>query len=159
MTTDGRTKQGQVECDSVSRPEKFTGTSMLTVLTFDLGAEKLTDGQPVTVVADGDTVYSNGTSLYVASDQRWRAVPMPEPATARRVRPADFRTEIYQFDTAARTARAMWRPASVPGWLINQYALSEWDGHLRVATTARPDATASPLCTSCARTADLAHDR
>jgi len=23
----------------------------------------------------------------------------------------------------------------VPGWLINQYALSEWDGHLRVATT------------------------
>lgn len=23
----------------------------------------------------------------------------------------------------------------MPGWLINQYALSEWDGHLRVATT------------------------
>jgi hypothetical protein len=136
VTTDGRTKQGQVECGSVSRPEKFTGTSMLSVLTFDLGAEKLTDGQPVTVVADGDTVYSNGTSLYVASDQRWRAVPMPEPATARRVRPADFRTEIYKFDTSGSDRPRYVAAGSVPGWLINQYALSEWDGHLRVATTA-----------------------
>src|SRR5690606_29531157 len=28
---------------------------------------------------------------------------------------------------------------TVPGWLLNQYALSEYDGHLRVATTVATD--------------------
>ena len=42
---------------------------------------------------------------------------------------------IYQFDTSGAGAPRYVDAASVPGWLINQYAMSEWDGHLRVATT------------------------
>ena len=59
---------------------------MLTVLTFDLSSDSLGDGQPVTIVADGDTVYSNGSSLYVAGDAsravQWVIVAAAEGAEA-----------------------------------------------------------------------------
>jgi Beta propeller domain len=133
VTTDGRTQRGRVDCGSVSRPEKYSGTSMMTLLTFDLGAGKLGDGQPVTVVADGETVYSNGPSLYVANDERWRAVPFE--GSGQTTQPREVSTEIYKFDTSGSDRPRYVAAGSVPGYLINQYALSEWDGHLRVATT------------------------
>ncbi|MGA4685009.1 beta-propeller domain-containing protein [Micromonospora sp. AB353] len=119
---------GRVGCDRVNRPAGFSGASMVTVLSFDLGASALGAGDPVTVFADGDTVYSNGARLYVANDDRWRTWRGGPSGTR------DTGTEIYQFDTEAGTPRFV-AAGSVPGWLINQYALSEWDGHLRVATT------------------------
>ncbi|WP_231394695.1 beta-propeller domain-containing protein [Micromonospora sp. CNB394] len=119
---------GRVGCDRLSRPAGFSGASMVTVLSFDLGASALGSGDPVTVAADGDTVYSNGARLYVVNDHRWR-MWRGGPSAAH-----DISTEIYQFDTVAGTPRFV-AAGSVPGWLIGQYALSEWDGHLRVATT------------------------
>lgn len=136
---DGTTTRGQVPCDRLSRPAAYSGTSLVTVLSFDLagsgpGASALGDGEPVTVVADGDTVYSNGPRLYITSDQRWRLMPA---LTDRRTEPDpdDQTTEIYQFDTSGPGRPRYLTSASVPGWLVNQYALSEWNGHLRVATT------------------------
>ncbi|MBM0255595.1 beta-propeller domain-containing protein [Micromonospora sp. 4G55] len=147
-TSGGRTSTGRVGCERVSRPAAYSGTSLVTVLSFDLGAATLGAGDPVTVIADGDTVYSNGPRLYVANDQRWRVLPM---LTARNIAPdpRDETTEIYQFDTSGAGAPRYVASASVPGWLINQYAMSEWDGHLRVATTSgrtwgdRPNSTSS----------------
>ncbi|MFE9689608.1 beta-propeller domain-containing protein [Micromonospora sp. NPDC005806] len=148
ITLGGRTSTGRVGCDRVSRPASYSGTSLVTVLSFDLGAATLGAGDPVTVIADGDTVYSNGPRLYVANDQRWRVLPA---LTARNLAPdpKDETTEIYQFDTSGAGAPRYVAAASVSGWLINQYALSEWDGHLRVATTSgrtwgnKPDSTSS----------------
>ncbi|MEV0002659.1 beta-propeller domain-containing protein [Micromonospora sp. NPDC050980] len=128
---DGRTVSGRVDCDRLSRPAGFSGASMVTVLSFDLGATALGTGDPVTVAADGDTVYSNGSRLYLTNDQRWRLPVRPSS------RPDDS-TEIYQFDLGAGTPRYV-AAGTVPGRLINQYALSEWDGHLRVATTTGGD--------------------
>ncbi|WP_185734678.1 beta-propeller domain-containing protein [Micromonospora globispora] len=134
VNSGGRTSTGRVGCDRVSRPASYSGTSLVTVLSFDLGVATLGAGDPVTVIADGDTVYSNGPRLYVANDQRWRVLPM---LTARNAvaDPKDQTTEIYQFDTSGTAAPRYVAAASVPGWLINQYAISEWGGHLRVATT------------------------
>ncbi|WP_422772557.1 beta-propeller domain-containing protein [Plantactinospora sp. WMMC1484] len=133
-STGGQTSSGQVGCDRLSRPAVYSGTSLVTLLSFDLGATALGDGDPVSVVADGDTVYSNGSRLYIASDQRWRVLPTLT-AGDRAPDPKDEQTEIYQFDTSGPGRPRYVTAASVPGWLINQYALSEWDGHLRVATT------------------------
>jgi hypothetical protein len=130
VTNAGQTDAGQVDCTAMSRPETYTGASTLTVLTFDLSASELGDGDPVSVVADGDTVYSNGASLYIASDQRWRI--MPELATSPEL---DERTEIYKFDTSEPGPPRYVGAGAVPGWLVNQYAMSEWEGHLRLATT------------------------
>lgn len=134
VTSDGRTSTGRVGCDQVSRPATYSGTSMVTLLSFDLAAPALSDGEPVTVLADGDTVYSNGRNLYVANDQRWR-LGQWRPGGNAPFKPADEITEIYQFDTSGPGRPRYVAAASVPGWLINQYAMSEWDGYLRVATT------------------------
>jgi hypothetical protein len=134
ITTGDRTRRGQVGCERVSRPTTYSGTSMVTVLSFDLAAKALGDGDPVTVVADGDTVYSNGPSLYVANDPAWhhdwRRIP----------RPSGQKTEIYRFDTSGPGRPVYAAAGSVPGRLLNQYSLSEWNGHLRVATTTDPGA-------------------
>ena len=125
VTTGATTTKGHIGCDRVSRPTVFSGTSMLTVLSFDLGAPALTDGDPISILADGDTVYGTPRSLYVTNDQRWQGM------LARRVVPD--RTQIFRFDTTGRPSFVA--EGTVPGLPINQYALSEWDGHLRIATT------------------------
>lgn len=127
LSTGQQIRRGRVDCAAVSRPTTYTGTSLTTVLSFDLGRSTLSAGDPVTVVADGDTVYSNGTSLYVANDQRWRV--------GARDAAAEQRTELFKFDLSGSAGPRYVAAGAVPGWLVNQYALSEWDGHLRVATT------------------------
>jgi uncharacterized secreted protein with C-terminal beta-propeller domain len=128
---DGKTvRSGRVDCSAVAHPAEYSAASMLTVLTFDLGRGTLGDGDPVTIAADGETVYSNGPSLYVANDQRWRAVPESSRAT-----PPAQRTEFYKFDTSKPGKPAFVGGGAVDGWLLNQYSMSEWNGHLRVATT------------------------
>jgi hypothetical protein len=132
LDQDGRVTDGQIGCERVSRPAVYSGTSMLSVLSFDLGAASLGDGDPTTIVADGSTVYSNGPSLYVSNDRRWQFAPRPWAATDRVPDPV---TEIYRFDISQPGAPRFAASGTVPGWLLNQYALSEWNGHLRVATT------------------------
>ncbi|MER7273712.1 beta-propeller domain-containing protein [Dactylosporangium sp. NPDC000244] len=134
----GKKTDGQVGCGAVQLPETYSGTSLLTVATFDLGAAGLGSGEPVSVAADGGIVYANGPSLYVANDQRWRASgPM-----VKRAGPApDPKTQLFKF-TIAGAARPKYVAAGeVPGWLLNQYSMSEWDGRLRVATTANDAST------------------
>ena len=188
LTAGNVQRTGQVGCTAVSHPAALTysGTSMLTVLTFDLRSGTLGDGQPVTVVADGDTVYSNGSSLYIANDRQWSmppgamsaagavpgaavqgavvqgapgaaqdtvpatapvkapgtapaTAPVTATAAAPRTVPQQY-TGLYQFDIS-RPGRPVYEASgTVPGWLLGstgmaQYALSEWNGALRVATT------------------------
>jgi len=140
VSVGGTTTKGRIDCGAVSRPATYTGTSMLTVLTFDLASPTLGTGDPVTVVADGDTVYSNGASLYIANDQRWRIGPrLDRPAVI-----PEQRTELYKFDISGTGRPRYVAAGSVPGWLINQYAMSEWDGHLRVATTVEQPSRGEP---------------
>ncbi|MDT5031998.1 MAG: inhibitor of cysteine peptidase [Actinoplanes sp.] len=149
VTTNGVTTRGSVGCDRVSRPTAYSGTSLLTVLTFDLAAPALGAGDPVTIAADADTVYGTGSSLYLAGDQRWRLGVWP----GRVVERVAEKTDLYRFDLAGAARPAYAASGTVPGYLVNQYALSEYDGHLRVATTTNtttpgarlPDATSSAI--------------
>ena len=152
VTTGAVTSTGHVDCASVSHPAaaSYTGNSMLTVLTFDLTGSSLGDGEPVTVVADGDTVYSDGTSLYIAS-REWPAQPVePVQGTAggratgsgTDVMPirSPGETAIYKFDISGPGLPVYEAAGSVPGWLLGssgtaQYSMSAWNGALRVATT------------------------
>lgn len=215
--TTGTTKSsGRVDCSRVSRPTDYSGTSVLTIFTFDLTEPTLKSADPISVVADGDIVYATATSLYIANDQRWRfrstptaptasapappitsspapltASPPAPPAASRLTPPASNsaapsvlsspsapsvlsypsasapasapasastsastsasasvigedrpvparKTDIFRFTTTNRAAPVFAGAGSVPGFLLNQYALSEWDGHLRVATTSDP---------------------
>jgi hypothetical protein len=136
----GRVNRGRVGCEAVSRPvvEKSsprfaaTGTSMLTVLSLDLAASALSARHAVSIVADGRTVYGTGGSLYIANDQRF---VMPVGMQGVPGRQAQPRTAIYKFDVSEPGTPRHTATGAVPGWILNQYAMSEYDEHLRVATT------------------------
>ncbi|ETK33198.1 beta-propeller domain-containing protein [Microbispora sp. ATCC PTA-5024] len=147
VETGGTTRTERVGCDQVSHPDAFTGTSMLTIHTIDLsaGAAPFASDTPVAVAADGDTVYATPTSLYVTSNPRWwfprpvedvapvpgATTPAPSPTPAA---PPE-RTEVHRFDIGGSGAPRYVTSGAVPGRLLNQYSLSEYEGHLRVATT------------------------
>ena len=140
---------GRIGCDQVSYPvgeadggEKriaASGTSMLTVMSLPLEAAALSAQDAVTVVADGTTVYGSGERLYVANDQR-----MVIPFDARRQAPVEPRTDIFVFEVSASGAPRHVAAGAVPGWLLNQYAMSEYDGYLRVATTSADEQPGDP---------------
>jgi len=119
-TSDGAT--GLVGCGDVRHPATFSGASLVTVLSFDLTGSTLADGVPSAVFADAETVYGSGPNLYLANDERWRGLGITG------------KTELYQFDITGRKPRYI-AAGTVPGWLLNQYSMSENDGILRVATT------------------------
>lgn len=117
-------------CSHVSRPQRFSGPGVLSVVSFDLtrGLEPVdTDG----VLGDGQTVYASKESLYVAT-QRW-IEPDPSGPPARGVT-----TAIHKFDISD-PQRARYRASGgVSGYLPGQFAMSEHRGVLRVATTELP---------------------
>ncbi|MEU7527816.1 beta-propeller domain-containing protein [Saccharothrix sp. NPDC042600] len=115
-----------VACERVSHPETHSGTSMLSVLTFDFPGD-LGTGDAVSILADGDTVYATDKSLYVADDHHLA------PDQNRR---APGVTAIHQFDIAQPGPPKHVASGQVTGSPLNQYSLSEHDGHLRIATTA-----------------------
>ncbi|MFD4670646.1 beta-propeller domain-containing protein [Lentzea sp. NPDC058450] len=130
LTENGAKSSGTlVDCANVSRPTAPSATSMLTVLTFDLSGS-LGTGQPVSIVADGDTVYGTDRSLYVADDHRL----LPELPTRPPVQ-RPITTAIHQFDISQAGPPKHVASGDVNGTLLNQYSLSEHDGVLRVATT------------------------
>jgi hypothetical protein len=150
VTTGAVTRAGLVDCASVNHPAtaSYTGNSMLTLLTFDLSRSSLGSGEPVTIVADGDTVYSDGESLYIAS-REWATQPVTG-ATGGGVSGAGNAgmmpiaspgyTGVYKFDISGPSRPVYEASGSVPGWLLGssgttQYSLSAWNGALRIATT------------------------
>ena len=143
-TSGGATSTGRIACSAVSRPATYSGANLLTVLTFDLSSDALGSGNGVSIVADGNTVYGTDTSLYVADDERWLAEaatadPGPgmsaEGAASTPGSAIRQRTDIYRFDITSPGPPRFAAGGSVPGYLIDQYALSQWQGYLRVAIT------------------------
>jgi uncharacterized secreted protein with C-terminal beta-propeller domain len=131
LSVDGRTASGSVGCHRISRPLNFSGLTMLTVYSLDLDAASPTVGDPATVLADGGVVYGTGDRLYIAADDRWTAA-----RTGGALMASTMRTQIYEFDVSRPGQPVYEASGEVPGTLINQYAMSEYDGRLRVVTTA-----------------------
>lgn len=122
---DGRRTRGQVPCERLAHPAAYTGAAMITVHTVHLGgpvADVFGRDDPVSVVGDGDTVYGTGRSLYVATGVRW----LPG---------AEQRTDVHRFDISGSGRPRYVASGRVAGTLIGQYAMSEHDGYLRIATT------------------------
>ncbi|WP_062432032.1 beta-propeller domain-containing protein [Herbidospora daliensis] len=202
IESNGQVTQGAVKCENVSHPAEFTGRSLVTVHTLDLNGSFGTT-EPISVAADGDTVYGTQDSLYVTSNPFWwggffpmpiavdvAPAPIPEAAPASPVAPSPDpdmptqipdpgkiapeaqptpsdaekvvptaevispspsprddtveeavqpeRTEIHRFDVTGTGVPRYVASGAVPGRLLNQYSMSEYDGHLRIATTTTP---------------------
>jgi hypothetical protein len=121
-----------VQCRHVSRPPRFSGFGMLTVLTIDLD-KGLEPVESDAILGDGDIVYASEASLYVAT-QPWSGEPGPWATIA----PPKLTTALHKFDISHPERTAYRASGTVAGYLLNQWALSEHDGILRAATTEFP---------------------
>jgi hypothetical protein len=119
-----------VACRAVRRPPSFSGLGMVSILTINLD-KGLWEVDADAVMTDAQTVYGSAGHLYVAT-QRWI-----DPGT----QPADLPTTstlIHRFDVGDPDRTTYEASGEVPGYLLNQYSLSEQGGDLRVASTADP---------------------
>ncbi len=134
LSSGGQVSSGElVDCTAVSHPKRYTGTAMLSVLTVDLKAA-LGTGDPISIAADGNTVYGTGSNLYIADDH-FQHGPMGFGPADKPVPSGSQRTEIYQFDISSPGRPVHVASGGVQGSLLNQYSLSEYQGNLRVVTT------------------------
>ena len=118
-------------CRHVRRPRLFAGLDVLTVLTIDMG-KGLPAVDSDALMTDGQTVYASGTGLYVAT-QRF----LPPPASTNQV-PPSITTAIHRFDISQSGQTSYSASGEVPGYVIGQFALSEYKDVLRVASTDSP---------------------
>jgi hypothetical protein len=132
-TLDGQTAQTvSLACTAVAFPSNESGLAMTWLASIDLtgdGAAPAAQGR-VGVISSTGIVYATATSLYLAApqiatlgDDDLVLVDAPEPGTV-----------IHRFDLTETDAT--YRGSGVvPGVLLNQFAMSEYDGGLRVVTT------------------------
>ena len=132
---DRRTGRGFVRpvaaCSTIRRPVDFSGLGTLSIVTvnFDKG---LGAAHTDALMADAQIVYGSTSSLYVAT-QKWINPTLPLPQV-----PVGQTTVIDRFDVTDPDTTTFVASGEVPGYLLNQFSLSEYGGYLRVASTSRP---------------------
>jgi hypothetical protein len=120
----GRTaRHWLVHCRKVRHAAAFSGLDLLTVLTVDLD-KGLPAVDSDALMTDAQTVYASSRNLYVAT-QRW----VPEADAT------GVTTTIHKFETTDRDSTTYRTSGNVPGFLLNQFSMSEYKGLLRVAST------------------------
>lgn len=128
----GRTIRRTVApCDDIRRPAAFSGLDLVSVLTFDLDKGLFSVDRDA-IMAGAQTIYASTDSLYVASRPYSQAV---EAGTGV---PDGLRTQIHRYDARANDKTTYQSTGEVPGFVLGQYSMSEYEGALRVASTSEP---------------------
>ncbi len=123
-----------VECEDVLVPPEPSGLGTLSILDFALEAG-IESWQAASVVASGSTVYATPDRTYVATQVWIEPVEMDDG-----IRQFDTHvTRVHRFDTEVDTEIEYRASGDVDGFLLNQFALDEHEGFLRVASTSGPD--------------------
>ncbi len=123
------------DCSRASHPKEFAGLNMLSVITIDLesGLEVI---DSTGVLANGDTIYSSTENLYVAT-QNWETWRWAREGIVEN-QPKTVTTDIHKFDISSGTSTEYRATGTVEGYLLNQFAMDEYEGRLRVASTTSP---------------------
>src|SRR5262249_9064955 len=122
-----------LQCRDIRRPPVFSGLGMLTGTTIDL-AKGLDPVNATGAKTDGGVRCGAPASLCVATEGwAWR----PLPATPQEA-PQKVSTLIHAFDISDPTKTTYLGSGSVPGYLLSQWSLSDFQGVLRVVSTDTP---------------------
>ena len=130
---EGNVTQGQlVDCKQVSHPSKFSGFTSLSVLDVDLTSD-MKPPAATSVLTDGETVYASPENLYISTTDYPEIVPFAEENSQNIEE--EYLTSIHQFTMKSGEKTEYKASIDVKGHLLNQFAMSEHAGNLRVATT------------------------
>ena len=110
-----------VDCANLARPQKFSGLDTVAISSFDM-TSALESRRAVGVIAGGQQIYAADSSTYVSTTD-WSTDGSPA------------KTSLHKFVSARSGASTYRGSGEVPGVLLNQYAMSEYRGVLRVAST------------------------
>jgi hypothetical protein len=125
-----------VDCASAHAPNTFAGFGMVTVVGVDLSdgiRAGIATRHSAGVMAGGQTVYANAEHLYVAAPE-W--VDWPQLSGSEALAAMDgYGTDVHRFDISDPTSVRYEFSGHVDGELVDQFAMDELDGNLRVATT------------------------
>lgn len=116
------------EWDRISKPAEPAGVSMLTVMTID-PANPAPDNA-VSVVGAGENIYASTTNLYVTTNKLDDILALEQGQ-----QPEGSATAIHMFDIADPWSARYVASGVLPGFILNQFSMSEYDGKLRIATT------------------------
>jgi hypothetical protein len=124
VTSSGTGRTHRAGCSTAMHTREESGTSMTSLLSLDPASDA--PGAQVSVAGSGSVVYASPRSVYVAT-QPWQAQATEDGR--------GVQTSVHGFDITSPDRPAYRASGSVDGTLIGQYAMSEHDGHLRIATT------------------------
>lgn len=119
-------------CDQVGHPDEFSGFSMLTILSVDLGGG-LQPGNSIGLLAQGETIYASSDNLYVATSP-WNAWLVPNFGEDV-VEDRTLSTQIHMFDISDPATTTYVASGEVEGILLSQWSMDEYEGILRVVVT------------------------
>ncbi|MEX0846195.1 MAG: beta-propeller domain-containing protein [Ilumatobacteraceae bacterium] len=129
-----------LDCSTVAAPVEDAGLGISWIASIDMRGDGAATGA-AGVVSNGETVYASADHLYIAT-QPWNwmrydgATPTPPP------------TIIHQFALSDDGGATYVASGKVEGRLVNQFAMSELDGDLRVAVTVDDWTGGSPSVSS-----------
>ncbi|MHB1446307.1 MAG: beta-propeller domain-containing protein, partial [Acidimicrobiales bacterium] len=137
VTTSPGANTRLASCQAALHPTVASGLGTISVVSLDPASSQ--PGTEATVVGNASTVYASTTALYVATSP-WADQIYMTPIGLAGGMPARWpvdgiTTDIHGFDLSDPAAPRYLGSGVVPGTLIGQYALSEYGGDLRVATT------------------------
>jgi len=123
-----------LECGDVASPKEFAGVETLSLLSADLDGEGLARHESSGVVASGSIVYATPEHTYVATPA-WQAWRNGDPrVSGSQIARDGQETAVHLFESDGTASRYL-ASGSVPGHLLNQFAMDEHEGALRVAST------------------------
>jgi uncharacterized secreted protein with C-terminal beta-propeller domain len=117
----------RASCAQALHPGVDSGLATTSLITVD--PERRQPTQNVTVVGGSSVIYASTSALYLATSS-WQT-----QQTLRAGRASRISTDLHGFDVAVPDRLRFLGSGSVTGTLTDQYALSEYQGYLRVATT------------------------
>ena len=120
--------------DGIIIPEHISSTSWTVISSIDIGAGETLS--TVSVLGNSSTVYMSENNLYIGSPV-WDTQES-DPYTENQYTVLDCRsytaTDIMRFSVTDGIV-AYAASAQIPGYLVSQFALDEYEGNLRIVTT------------------------
>jgi len=115
------------DCSDVWVSDREGGTYLTTVMSLDLD-DPMSNFAGESVVGEAETVYASTNAIYIAATEYTQG-PFPSIDGA-------LDTILHKFDIGANDPHPSYAASTkVSGTLSDEFALSEYDGVLRVATT------------------------
>ena len=115
-------------CSGFYRPNAPVALGMTSVVSLDLDLPK-SPPKSVTVLGQASTIYSSRDALYLASPHYWPGIMSGQVS----------HTYLHKFAVPKADSPRYLASGGVNGTLLNQFAMSEYKGFLRVATTISRD--------------------